>query len=105
MPTEDLRMQVGIARGEPFEIEVDGERIKAYPGETIASALLAAGKYRLRRTSKLQHSRGIFCGMGICYDCRMMVNGHPNVRTCVMLAEPGCRVQTQEGLGVWEEVG
>ncbi|RMF89000.1 MAG: (2Fe-2S)-binding protein [Nitrospinota bacterium] len=103
MPTDDLRMPEGIDRGTPFEIEVDGERIIAYPGETIAAALLAAGKYVLRYTPKRHDPRGIFCGMGVCHDCRMIVNGQPNTRTCMTLAEPGCRVQRQEGLGFEEE--
>ncbi|RMF84439.1 MAG: (2Fe-2S)-binding protein, partial [Nitrospinota bacterium] len=52
---------------------------------------------------KRHDPRGIFCGMGVCHDCRMIVNGHPNTRTCITLAEPGCRVQRQEGLGFEEE--
>jgi sarcosine oxidase subunit alpha len=103
MPEKNLRIEMGIERGEPFTIEVDGVQIAAYPGETIASALLAAGKYILRTTTKFHSPRGLFCGMGICYECRMVVNGQPNVRACMTLAEPGCRVQTQEGLGIWEK--
>jgi aerobic-type carbon monoxide dehydrogenase small subunit (CoxS/CutS family) len=100
MPPTDLRIPYAVRRGDPFDIDVNGERVVAYPGETIAAALLAAGKYCLR-TSRLLHSpRGLFCGMGICYECRMIVNGQPNVPVCITLAQPGCRVQTQEGHGV-----
>jgi sarcosine oxidase subunit alpha len=81
--------------GDKFVIEVDGESLLAYSGQTIAEALLANGVRTLRMTQK-QASRGVYCGMGICYECRMVVNGIPNVRTCMTLATPGCRIATQD---------
>ena len=48
----DRRVERGVKRGKPFEIEVDGETIVAYKGETIAAALIAAGRRIFRRTSK-----------------------------------------------------
>ena len=47
--------------------------------------------------------RGIFCGIGQCTDCMMVVNGIPNVRTCITPVEDGMTVETQEGLGEWRE--
>ena len=82
-------------RDDKFEIEVDGKTILACSGQTIAEALLANGVRTLRMTQK-QASRGVYCGMGICYECRMNVNGIPNVRTCMTLATPGCRITTQD---------
>ena len=84
-----------MSSGEKFEIEVDGKSILACSGQTIAEALLANGVRALRMTQK-QASRGVYCGMGICYECRMIVNGVPNVRTCMTLATPGCRITTQD---------
>ena len=81
--------------GDMFEIEVDGRTILARSGQTIAEALLANGLRGLRVTRK-QAPRGVYCGMGICYECRMIVNGVPNVRTCMTLATPGCRIATQD---------
>jgi sarcosine oxidase subunit alpha len=81
--------------GDKFEIEVDGKTLLAYSGQTIAEALLANGVRDLRMTRK-QSPRGVYCGMGICYECRMIVNGIPNVRTCMTLATPGCRIATQD---------
>ena len=78
-----------------FEIEVDGKIILARKGQTIAEALLTSGLRGLRITRK-QSPRGVYCGMGICYECRMIVNGIPNVRTCMTLATPGCRIATQD---------
>jgi len=81
--------------GDTFEIEADGKTLLASSGQTIAEALLANGVRTLRMTKK-QASRGVYCGMGICYECRMIVNGMPNVRTCMTLATPGCKVITQD---------
>lgn len=98
----DMRIESGIERGEKFEIEVDGRGTTAYEGETVAAALMAAGITTLRHTARHNSPRGIFCGMGICFDCLMTVDGVPNVRTCVTYAQPGMKVQTQRGFGGWE---
>jgi sarcosine oxidase, subunit alpha len=95
----DRRVKKGIKRGDPFEIEVDGEKITAYEGETIATVLLAAGRRTLRHTIHKKHPRGVYCGIGLCYECMMVINGVPNLRACQTLATAGCRVETQEGLG------
>ncbi|ADK81937.1 (2Fe-2S)-binding protein [Sediminispirochaeta smaragdinae] len=80
-------------------IIVDGKRIKALEGEPIAAALLAAGISVFRHTKK-GSPRSIFCGIGQCTDCSMIVNGVPNVRTCVTPVAEGMVVETQEGVGV-----
>ena len=82
-----------------FEIKVDGRAIVARSGQTIAEALLASGLRGLRITRK-QSPRGVYCGMGVCYECRMIVNGIPNVRTCMTLATPGCKITTQHDSGI-----
>jgi aerobic-type carbon monoxide dehydrogenase small subunit (CoxS/CutS family) len=87
----------GIARGQAFELRVDGGSVPAHAGETIAAALLAAGRRALRRTATRGEPRGVYCAMGVCGECVMVVDGAPGVRTCVTLAAPGMTVQTQEG--------
>ena len=89
------RIQTGVERGRQFEIEVDGRPVVAYEGETIAAALLASGIEVFRHTHRLDAPRSLFCGMGICFECLMTVDGVPNVRTCVTQAEPGMKVQSQ----------
>jgi sarcosine oxidase subunit alpha len=98
----DRRVHRGVERGRRFAIEVNGEKVIAYEGETIAAALIAAGWRSFRRTEKMKQPRGLYCGIGLCHDCMMIVNGVPNTRTCQTLATPGCRVETQEGRGTLE---
>ncbi len=99
---ENRRVDKGVGRGNRFEIEVDGKKIVAYEGETVGSALVAAGLHTFRRTPKKDHPRGMYCGIGLCYECTMVINGVPNTRACQTLATPGCRVETQVGLGRME---
>jgi len=96
------RIEKNIQRGQPLEIEVDGKKIIAYKGETIATALIAAGLRTFRRTVDKNEPRGVFCGIGLCFECRMVINGVPNTRVCQTLATPGGRVETQEGRGPME---
>ena len=94
--TPTSRVQEGVVRDEPFSFTFDGRAMEAFPGETIAAALLAAGIRALRRTEKRASPRGVFCGMGICFDCLVTVNGGPHLRACLTRVEPGMRVETQD---------
>ena len=77
----------------PISLIVDGEPIPAYPGDTIASALYAQGK-RAWRVSRAGDQRGLFCGIGLCFDCLVTVDGKPNQRACITLVAQGMRVTT-----------
>lgn len=75
-------------------IIVDGVPLVARAGETVAGALLAAGRRAWRHTPQ-GHTRGIFCGIGVCFDCLVTVNGVPNLRACLTLVEEGMVIQTR----------
>ncbi|MCR5105717.1 MAG: (2Fe-2S)-binding protein [Eubacterium sp.] len=76
----------------------DGKQMQGYKGEPIAVALKANGVMIHRYTKKEHKPRGIFCAIGRCTDCVMVVDGKPNVRTCVTPLEEGMVVQTQDGV-------
>ena len=88
-----------LPEGKWFKITVDGKKIKAREGETIAAALIAAGIKVFRYTVKRDEPRSLFCAIGRCTDCIMIVNNRPNIRTCVTLVENGMKIETQKGLG------
>jgi predicted molibdopterin-dependent oxidoreductase YjgC len=100
----ERRIKIETRRGRRFDIEVDGRKVLAYEGETIAAVLLAAGIRVSRLTPKKHEPRGVYCGIGICHECVMVVNGVPDIRICQTLATPGCKVTTQKGLGEREKV-
>ena len=89
-------------KGREVKIKVDGRAVKAYEGEMIATALVAAGIKVFRYTSKYNEPRGLFCAIGRCTDCAMEVNGRPNIRTCVTPVEDGMIINTQKGPGKWK---
>jgi predicted molibdopterin-dependent oxidoreductase YjgC len=88
-----------LPEGKWIKIDVDGKKIKAREGETIAAALIAAGIKVFRYSVKRNEPRGLFCAIGRCTDCVMTVDNRPNVRTCVTLVENGMRIEIQKGLG------
>ena len=85
-------------KGRVVKFLYDGNELTGYEGEPIAAALKAAGVMTHRYTKKDHKPRGIFCAIGRCTDCVMIVNGKPNVRTCVTPLEEGMKVQTQYGV-------
>lgn len=87
-----------LAARRAVKIEVDGEEIEALEGEPVAAALLAAGKTTFRYTRKFHEPRGVYCAIGRCTDCMMIVDGMPNVRTCVTPVREGMFIETQHGL-------
>lgn len=81
----------------------DGATLEGYEGEPIAVALRAAGVMAHRYTAKKHEPRGIFCAIGRCTDCVMIVNGKPNIRTCITPLEEGMKVETQYGVSRCKE--
>jgi len=77
----------------------DGKDITAEPGQSIGAALLAAGHRSWRTTRHGGAPRGLFCGIGICFDCLVVVNGRPGLRACLTEVRDGDVVETQEGAG------
>ena len=75
-------------------VTVDGDPVRAYPGETVATVLLAMGRRTFRHTDQLHAPRGLFCGMGVCFDCLVTIDGQPNVRACVTPVHAGMVVET-----------
>lgn len=63
-----------------------------YEGEPIAAALMASGIRTIRNCEVSTEPRGIFCGIGHCFECRAVVDGVPNVRTCLTPLRQGTRI-------------
>lgn len=80
-----------------MKVFVDGREIAARPGQTVAGVLLGAGRVSWRTTREGGRPRGVFCGIGVCFDCLVIVNGVPDVRACQRFAEDGDDIRTQHG--------
>ena len=90
------RLEHGVKRPAAVAIEVDGARVEAYPGESVATALLAAGVRAFRRTPS-GAPRGPLCNMGVCFECVVTVDGEPGVRACATQVREGMSVETGAG--------
>lgn len=88
----------GLERGAPVTLVLDGRPVTAYEGETIAAVLIAEGHVATRRTPG-GSPRGVYCGMGVCFDCLVVVDGVPSTRACVTWVRDGMVVARQDGFG------
>lgn len=79
----------------PISITFDGVPVTGLAGQSIAGVLLASGTLGFRRTSTCGQHRGVFCGIGVCFDCLVEVNGDRDVRACQRRATTGDIVKTQ----------
>lgn len=82
-----------------FQITVDGRPVECRAGETIAAALTQAGIDTWRTTRRAGVPRGLFCGIGVCFDCLVTINGERPVRACLATGRPGDRILTTGGGG------
>ena len=86
-----------IERGATVTIDLNGKPVTAYLGESVATALLSEEVFAMRTTT-LGESRGVFCGMGVCFDCLVVVDDKPNTRACMTWVKAGMNIRTQDGL-------
>lgn len=77
----------------------DGRAVPFRPGQSVGAALTAAGVRSWRTTRVAGRPRGLFCGIGVCFDCLLVVDGRPNERACLVPADGAMQVETQEGTG------
>ncbi|MEU6859272.1 (2Fe-2S)-binding protein [Glycomyces sp. NPDC046736] len=82
----------------PLSITVDGVRVEGLQGQSLAGVLLAADRAAWR-TTPAGRPRGVFCGIGVCFDCVATVNGESDVRLCTRRARDGDAVATQDDTG------
>ncbi len=83
-----------ILPGAGVTLFVDGEPVQARRGQTVATALLAQGRRVLRHTRNGGNPRGLFCAMGVCFDCVMTIDGLQGTRACMTQVEDGMQVRT-----------
>ena len=83
-----------IKPGAGVTLFVDGEPVQARRVQTVATALLAQGRRVLRHTRNGGNPRGLFCAMGVCFDCVMTIDGLQGTRACMTRVEDGMQVRT-----------
>jgi sarcosine oxidase subunit alpha len=80
---------------EPFAISLNGKAMTVPAGTSVAAAVFMAGDSSFRR-SVSGEPRGPLCGMGICFECRVTVDGVRHVKSCQMLCRQGMQISTDD---------
>jgi D-hydroxyproline dehydrogenase subunit gamma len=78
---------------ETVNLTIDGVLVTVPAGTPVATAIIASGRTSFRR-SVTGEPRGPFCGIGICYECRVTVNGQAHFRSCQIPCQEGMKVRT-----------
>lgn len=88
-----------IDRNRRLNFSLDGAELEGFEGDSVGSALYAAGRRVFSRSFKYHRPRGLLCCTGGCPNCLMTVDGVPNVRVCVEPLVAGMSVEAQNVLG------
>jgi sarcosine oxidase subunit alpha len=78
-------------------LTIEGKRIDARAGDTLAAALIAAGFDHCRTTPVTGAPRAPYCMMGVCFDCLVTIDGVGNRQGCLVTVREGMRVELQRG--------
>jgi predicted molibdopterin-dependent oxidoreductase YjgC len=82
------------SRGQRLNVMVDGEPAEAYAGESVATVLMAAGHIMYQQAAPEHPAKCLFCGMGVCFNCVITINGVPNTRACITTVAEGMVIET-----------
>ena len=74
-------------------LSFNGRPVAAAPGQSVGAALTAEGITAWRRTRKGERPRGLFCGIGVCFDCLLTVDGATNQRACLVEVRDGMEIE------------
>lgn len=96
-PLESNFQLLACAAGEVVTITIDGQSFQVDTHWTVAAALIANGHTRCRCTPEGQ-SRGPLCLSGICFECRVDIDGTPNRQACMTPVAAGMRVVLRQGV-------
>jgi len=79
---------------ETIAVKVNGVAVSVPAGSTVAAAIFTLGEaaFRLSVRGEL---RGPLCGMGICFECRVTIDGAAHARSCQILCRPGMEIETR----------
>ena len=79
---------------DPVRVRINGLSLEVPAGTIVAAAVARAG-FGAFRKSVANHPRGPLCGMGICMECRVLINGQPHCRSCQTLCAEGMEIRTE----------
>jgi predicted molibdopterin-dependent oxidoreductase YjgC len=78
-------------------LTIEGKRVEARPGDTVAATMLLAGFEHCRTTPISDAPRAPYCMMGVCFECLVTIDGVGNRQGCLVAVREGMRVELQRG--------
>lgn len=84
----------GVALERSLKVLVDGEVTLATKDETVAAMLIRTGKHVFRNSTERGKPRSVYCGMGLCHECLVSIDGVPRVRACMTKVRSGMVIDT-----------
>jgi D-hydroxyproline dehydrogenase subunit gamma len=84
-------------RVKTVSLTIEGKRVEARPGDTVAAAMLAVGFEHCRTTPISGAPRAPYCMMGVCFECLVTIDGVGNRQGCLVAVREGMRVELQRG--------
>lgn len=89
----------GPTKGATVILTVDGQPVAARDGDTVAAALLVAGRQAIRRSPVTGEPRAPYCQMGVCFECLIEIDGVADRQACLVPVRSGMVVATGRGEG------
>ncbi|MCJ7823563.1 MAG: (2Fe-2S)-binding protein [Anaerolineales bacterium] len=81
-------------RGKSIEVTIDGQKVQAFEGELVSTVLQAEGISVFGRKHSTGRPSGVYCGMGVCYECLVTINGINNIQACQTFAADQMEIET-----------
>lgn len=85
--------------GRSVTLTVDGRRVEAREGDSVALALMMAGVTTMRRTPATGEARAPLCLMGVCFECLVHIDGIRNQQACMVAVRDGMVVELESAPG------
>lgn len=79
---------------QPITISIDSTLVTVEIGTTVAGAMISQGVTAWRSTRNNERPRGLFCGIGACFDCLVTIDSVPNQRACMVRVCEGQQIDT-----------
>lgn len=79
---------------DPCTINLDGKPVRALEGQCVAAVLVRTGTWDFQRNPVSGEARGPYCGMGVCFECEVVIDGAPARRACLTDVRDGMVIHT-----------
>jgi sarcosine oxidase subunit alpha len=92
---KNISTRIPVLRGQRVKVTINDQPVEAYAGETVAIVLMTSGHEIFQHSNHDHTPRTLYCGMGVCFNCLVTIDGVPNVRACATKVSEGMAIETR----------